>query len=145
LFFRTLAIARSILFLLTTRSMSEISFCLFMFVLRPYALLHILLLPAYPFVGSHLSELNHDVFCDTGDAPTSLIFKIIIVLSFLTIVSTMTSADFSSSSFSLLKRFDVGEKISPGKNDNLPLMSLLHLLCRIRAVLDFTLFGKLIR
>ena len=31
------------------------------------------------------------------------------------------------------------------RRDNLPLMSLLHLLCGIRAVLDFTLFGKLVR
>ncbi|WP_234945841.1 hypothetical protein, partial [Atopostipes suicloacalis] len=55
------------------------------------------------------------------------------------------SADFSFPSFPLLKRFDVEKETSPGKNNNLPLMSLLHLLCGIRAVSDFTLFGKLIR
>ncbi len=145
LFFLTFLMASFIFFLSTTRSINEISFCLFISVLRPYALLHILLLPAYPSVGSHLYELNHDVGCDTGGVSTSLISKIVIVLSFLTFVSTMTSADFSSSSFPSLKKFDIKKETSPGKNDNLLLMSLLHLLYRIRAVLDFTLFGKLIR
>lgn len=35
--------------------------------------------------------------------------------------------------------------LEAGKSDNLLLMSLLHLLYRTRAVLDFALHGKLIR
>jgi len=38
-----------------------------------------------------------------------------------------------------------GVDTSPGKNDNLPLTYLPHLHHGIRAVLDFALFGKLVR
>ena len=34
---------------------------------------------------------------------------------------------------------------SPGKNDNFHLMWSLHLLCGVRVVLDFALYGKLVR
>ena len=36
-------------------------------------------------------------------------------------------------------------KTSPVKNSNLPLIYLLHLHHRVRAVLDFALFSKLVR
>jgi hypothetical protein len=48
----------------------------------------------------------------------------------------MTSADFSL--FVVTTGIPASET-SPGKNDNLPLMSLPHLLQEIRAVLDFAL------
>ena len=34
---------------------------------------------------------------------------------------------------------------SPGKNNDLPLIYMPHLHCKVWAVLDFTLFGKLVR
>ena len=36
-------------------------------------------------------------------------------------------------------------QVSPGKNDNFHPIYLLHLLHKLRAVLDFALFGKLVR
>ena len=36
-------------------------------------------------------------------------------------------------------------QVSPGKNDNFHPICLLHLLHKLRAVLDFALFGKLVR
>ncbi len=36
-------------------------------------------------------------------------------------------------------------QVSPGKNDNFHPIYLLHLLQGVRAVLDFALFGKLVR
>ncbi len=60
----------------------------------------------------------------------------------------MASADFSqqallrvSDFFSLLHVCET----SPGKSDNFPLIYLPHLHHEIRAVLDFTLHGKLVR
>jgi hypothetical protein len=58
----------------------------------------------------------------------------------------MASADFSP--FVVTVGFasapSTGET-SPGKSDNLPLIYLPHLHHGIRAVLDFALFGKLVR
>lgn len=62
----------------------------------------------------------------------------------------MASADFSQqallhdSDFFFFFLLHVCET-SPGKSDNLPLIYLPHLHGGIRAVLDFTLYGKLVR
>jgi len=49
-----------------------------------------------------------------------------------------TSADFSQF---VVTTASAACETSPGKTDNLPLMSLLHLLYGVWAVLDFTMFG----
>mgnify|MGYP007017317689 CR=1 FL=1 len=65
--------------------------------------------------------------------------------------STMTSADFwqfsHTSLHGLLFQNSFPQHIcqtSPGKNDNLPLIHLPGLLYRVRIVLDFVLFSKLV-
>jgi hypothetical protein len=61
-------------------------------------------------------------------------------LSVLWLLLTSHSALLLQTSFSVSSAC----KTSPGKRDNLPLMCLPHLHHGIRAVLDFTLFGKLV-
>ena len=66
--------------------------------------------------------------------------------------ATMTSADFLQFNCTSLHRFNGCQSIcpslpcktSPVKNSNLPLIYLPHLHHRVRAVLDFALFCKLI-
>jgi hypothetical protein len=64
----------------------------------------------------------------------------------------MTSADFFNLSLISLRGLlflkkisTTWLKISPGKGNNFHLIYLLHLLLKIRVVLDFVLFGKLVR
>jgi len=65
----------------------------------------------------------------------------------------MTSADFLCFSYTSLHRFSfikgylysLPHKTSSGKSNNLPLIYLPHLHCKVRAVLDFALYCKLVR
>ena len=95
-------------------------------MLRPYALLHTLSFPTYPSVGSHLLvfTLMFSAIVVTYSPPCFP--KIIIVQPFREQRSpTMASADFS---LFVVTTNLLASETSPGKNDNLPLMSLPHLL-----------------
>src|SRR5699024_735883 len=90
------------------------------------------------------------VFCCHGTSPPSGLYsRLTIVRPFPFFSGTMASADFLRQA--LLRRFGFFfpyfcvRKTSPGKSNNLPPIYLPHLQCKVRAVLDFVLYGRLVR